>query len=198
MNDYQYFKDEIKWLRQELDLFRSIFDSISGGALITDNKGIITHFNEPLGRLLELDAESQIGKHCQQVITGSRMQQVAKTGIAETDVTHPLNGKQMIVQRIPIIREGRVVAVFGQVISEKPEPHQPEETHQTGEGEAADTCPDAPDSQLNIKQAQQQAERLAIQSALKANRNNKTKAAEQLGIHRTLLYKKMKKLKLPL
>lgn len=198
MNDYQYFKDEIKWLRQELDLFRSIFDSISGGALITDNKGIITHFNEPLGKLLELDAESQIGKHCQQVITGSRMQQVAKTGIAETDVTHLLNGKQMIVQRIPIIREGRVVAVFGQVISEKPEPHQPEETLQTGEGEAADTCPDAPDSQLHIKQAQQQAERLAIQSALKANRNNKTKAAEQLGIHRTLLYKKMKKLKLPL
>jgi transcriptional regulator of acetoin/glycerol metabolism len=45
----------------------------------------------------------------------------------------------------------------------------------------------------SIREVQHQAEKEAIQYALKACGNNKSQAARKLGIHRTLLYKKMNK-----
>ena len=44
-----------------------------------------------------------------------------------------------------------------------------------------------------IRQAQAEAEKTALQAALAASGNNKARAAKLLGIHRTQLYKKMKK-----
>jgi transcriptional regulator with PAS, ATPase and Fis domain len=49
-----------------------------------------------------------------------------------------------------------------------------------------------------LKTAQARAEEDAIHYALRATNNNKARAAEILGIHRTLLYKKMKKFNIPI
>ena len=49
-----------------------------------------------------------------------------------------------------------------------------------------------------IRDIQAQAEKAAIRAALEKTGNNKAQAAAVLGIHRTLLYKKMKKHGLPL
>jgi DNA-binding NtrC family response regulator len=46
---------------------------------------------------------------------------------------------------------------------------------------------------IDIKGVQAQAEKEAIRYALQETKNNKARAAKMLGIHRTLLYKKMKK-----
>jgi transcriptional regulator with PAS, ATPase and Fis domain len=44
-----------------------------------------------------------------------------------------------------------------------------------------------------LKKAVDRVEKEALQQALAATNNNKAKAAKMLGIHRTILYKKMKK-----
>jgi transcriptional regulator with PAS, ATPase and Fis domain len=49
----------------------------------------------------------------------------------------------------------------------------------------------------SIRDVQHKAEKEAIVYALKSCGNNKAQAARSLGIHRTLLYKKMKKLQIP-
>jgi transcriptional regulator with PAS, ATPase and Fis domain len=48
-------------------------------------------------------------------------------------------------------------------------------------------------NQTSIKEVKAMAEKEAIRYALKETGNNKARAAKILGIHRTLLYKKMKK-----
>jgi transcriptional regulator of acetoin/glycerol metabolism len=48
----------------------------------------------------------------------------------------------------------------------------------------------------SIREVQHNAEKEAIVYALKASGYNKSQAARNLGIHRTLLYKKMKKYRL--
>ena len=53
-------------------------------------------------------------------------------------------------------------------------------------------------SQSSIKEIQTRAEKDAICFALKETNNNKAQAAKILGIHRTLLYKKMKKYNIPI
>jgi PAS domain S-box-containing protein len=106
-------KDE---LRKKLEMYRLIFDSIYNGAIVTDENGIITHFNKPYGEFLDVDPEEQIGRHCTESVENSRMHIVARTGVPEINQSHQIMGKSMVVQRIPIKKGGRVIAVFGQVM----------------------------------------------------------------------------------
>jgi PAS domain S-box-containing protein len=103
-------------LKQRLELYELIFDSIHNGAIVTDAEGYVTHFNVPYGRFLGLDPKEQIGRHCTDVLDNTRMHIVAKTGRSEINRSHRVMGQNMVVQRIPIFKDGKVVAVFGQVM----------------------------------------------------------------------------------
>ncbi|MDY6789938.1 MAG: sigma 54-interacting transcriptional regulator [Thermodesulfobacteriota bacterium] len=107
---------ELKKTREQLEMYRLIFDSIYNGSMVTDAKGFITHFNRPYGHFLGLNPAEQIGKHCTEAIENSRMHIVAKTGKPEINRSHRIKGQKMVVQRIPIKKEGQVIAVFGQVM----------------------------------------------------------------------------------
>jgi len=101
---------------RELDMLRLILDNIYNGIMITDPKGFITHFNHPYGQFLGLQPEKQIGRHCTEVVENTRMHIVGKTGQPEINQTHLIQGQKMVVQRIPIKQDGKVIAVFGQVM----------------------------------------------------------------------------------
>jgi PAS domain S-box-containing protein len=103
-------------LQQQLELYELIFDSIHNGAIVTDASGYVIHFNRPYGRFLGLDPDAQIGRHCTEVLDNTRMHVVARTGRPEINHSHRVQGQNMVVQRIPIFKEGQVVAVFGQVM----------------------------------------------------------------------------------
>ncbi|MBW2483218.1 MAG: sigma 54-interacting transcriptional regulator [Deltaproteobacteria bacterium] len=103
-------------LRRQLEMFERIFDCIYNGIMVTDANGYVTHFNKPYGEFLGLDPAEQIGRHCTEVIENTRMHIVAQTGKAEINQSHLIKGQNMVVQRIPIWREGRVIGVFGQVM----------------------------------------------------------------------------------
>jgi transcriptional regulator with PAS, ATPase and Fis domain len=107
---------EIEGLRKNLEMYKLIFDSIYNGAIVTDANGIITHFNKPYGEFLRVNPEDQIGRYCTESVENSRMHIVAKTGIPEINHSHRIMGKSMVVQRIPINKDGQVIAVFGQVM----------------------------------------------------------------------------------
>ncbi len=108
--------ENIEQLKKQLEMYRLIFDSIYNGCVVTDPDGYITHFNKPYGEFLGLDPEDQIGKHCTEVIENTRMHLVAKTGQPEINHPHRIMGQEMVVQRIPIKKNGKVIAVFGQVM----------------------------------------------------------------------------------
>jgi len=107
---------ELEKTREQLEMYRLIFDSIYNGAMVTDAKGFITHFNKPYGHFLGLNPAELIGKHCTESIENSRMHIVAETGNPEINLSHRIMGQNMVVQRIPIKKEGKVIAVFGQVM----------------------------------------------------------------------------------
>jgi len=105
-----------KDIRDQLELFKLIYDSIYNGSIVTDAGGYVTHFNKPYGEFLGIDPDKQIGKHCTEVIENTRMHLVAKTGKPEINQSHHIRGQDMVVQRIPIKKDGKVIAVFGQVM----------------------------------------------------------------------------------
>jgi PAS domain S-box-containing protein len=103
-------------LHQQLEMFELILDSIHNGIMVTDADGFVTHFNKPYGQFLGINPSEQIGKHCTEVIENTRMHIVAQTGKAEINQSHRIKGQNMVVQRIPIWKDGKVIAVFGQVM----------------------------------------------------------------------------------
>jgi PAS domain S-box-containing protein len=103
----------------QLDTLKLIFDNIHNGAVVTDPNGYVIYFNRPYGQFLGVDADAQLGKHVTEVIENTRMHIVAKTGKAEINVAQRIKGEDMVVQRIPIKKNGKVIAAFGQVMFKK-------------------------------------------------------------------------------
>ncbi|MBI9090274.1 MAG: sigma 54-interacting transcriptional regulator [Desulfobacterium sp.] len=108
--------DQITVLKDQVELYLQIFDSIQNGIIITDPSGYITYLNRSYGRFLNLDPDEQIGKHCSAVIENSRMHIVGKTGRAELNQIQRLRGVNIVVEGIPVRKAGRVIAVFGRVM----------------------------------------------------------------------------------
>jgi PAS domain S-box-containing protein len=106
----------IRELEEQLDFYHLIFNHIYNGVLVTDAQGYITHFNEPYGRFLGVNPAEQLGRHTTEVVENTRMHLVAQTGKPEINVAHRIMGQDMVVQRIPIYKDGEVIAVFGQVM----------------------------------------------------------------------------------
>jgi len=102
--------------RWQLECYELILDNIYNGVMITDARGKIIYMNKPYGDFLGLDPKQQVGRHCLDVVENTRMHQVARTGKPEINMTQEIKGQNMVVQRIPIRKQGQVVAVFGQVM----------------------------------------------------------------------------------
>ena len=102
--------------KDRLALLELILDNIHNGVIVTDKDGYVIFFNKPYGMFLGIDPAEQIGKHATEVVENTRMHIVAKTGEAEINKAHKIRGQNMVVQRIPIKQDGKVVAVFGQVM----------------------------------------------------------------------------------
>lgn len=86
------------------------------GVLVTDRNGIVTLINQTYADWLGITKEEAIGKHCTEVVENSRMHIVAQTGIPEIGYRHHIRGRDMIVQRVPIIKDGEVVGAVGKVM----------------------------------------------------------------------------------
>ncbi|MBA7572364.1 Anaerobic nitric oxide reductase transcription regulator NorR [subsurface metagenome] len=108
--------NESQDIKDQLEAYRRIFNNIHDGATVTDAEGYITYFNEPYGKFLNINPEDQIGKHCTDVFENTRMHIVAKTGRPEINESQLIQGHNMVVQRIPIKKNGKVIAVYGQVM----------------------------------------------------------------------------------
>ncbi len=110
--------EKIKELEEKCRLYEAVLNNIGSGTLITDPEGYVIFFSEAYGRFLGKKPEGQIGKFTTEVVENSRMHIVAKTGIAEINHPHKIIGREMVVQRIPIFIDGKLAAVFGQVMFE--------------------------------------------------------------------------------
>ncbi len=108
-NDETSYKDQV-------DLFLRIFDSVQNGIMITDANGYITYINRPYGEFLNINPEEEIGKHCTEVVENTRMYIVGQTGKSEINHIQEINGMKIVVQRIPVKKNGKVIAVFGRVM----------------------------------------------------------------------------------
>ena len=96
--------------------FRSLVDNMQVGVIVADHEGYIVYINDTYAQFLGIDPRSQIGKHASEMGVNSRLHVVAQTGQAEINYPHQLKDRGYLVQRIPIRKDDKLIAVLGLVL----------------------------------------------------------------------------------
>jgi PAS domain S-box-containing protein len=108
--------NDLNELQEKIRFYETVLDNIQNGVMITDPDGKIIFFSKSYGNFLGVDPGEMFGKNCTETVENTRMHIVAKTGIPEINRPHRIKGQDMVVQRIPIQINGKVIAVYGQVM----------------------------------------------------------------------------------
>lgn len=97
------------------DIMETIVENAFEWLVVVDQEGRIIYINHNYCEFLEVNREETIGRHVTQVIENTRMHIVAKTGKEELADLQYIKGTYMIANRVPIMKNGEVVAAFGTV-----------------------------------------------------------------------------------
>lgn len=84
--------------------------------IFVDVNSRIVELSHAYAKFLGVNREDVIGKPVTEVIENTRLPHVINTRVAEIAQAHKIKGKNMIANRIPIIRNGNVVGAFGRVL----------------------------------------------------------------------------------
>lgn len=96
--------------------FKSLLDNMQIGIIVADAMGILVYINETYARFLNIRIKDSIGRHAKEVISNTRLHIVAQTGQAEINYPHNFNETGYLVHRIPIKKNGRIIAAMGLVL----------------------------------------------------------------------------------
>ncbi len=101
----------------ELDIvINELIDSPSMGYIIIDDNCIITHINQTYLNIIGKRRRDVIGHPILEVTPHSRLPEVLKTGRIDTVDVWSVNGQNMLVNRLPIKHNGRIVGAIGHTL----------------------------------------------------------------------------------
>ena len=86
----------------------AILESIREGIIMVDNEGIITLSNQSANTILN-SQNSVIGKNIRTVIPNTRLIKVMESGREQLNRMMTINGVKTLVNRVPIINNGKVI-----------------------------------------------------------------------------------------
>ena len=96
-------------------LLEAVFENAHEPMVVTDREGRILLLNRSYREFLEVQ-EDVIGRPVTEVIENTRMHIVGQSGVPEIADIQRIKGQNMIAHRIPIVDEGKVIAVLGTVL----------------------------------------------------------------------------------
>ncbi|MCK9443975.1 MAG: sigma 54-interacting transcriptional regulator [Tissierellaceae bacterium] len=106
--------DKLGELRESIEMLEDILNYAYEGYVLVDPQGRIVKMN--YDKLLGIKEEDAIGKHVEDVIENTRMHIVVKTGLKEIRDVQRIQGHDMITNRIPIIKENKIIGAVGTVL----------------------------------------------------------------------------------
>ncbi|WLR56006.1 sigma 54-interacting transcriptional regulator [Mesobacillus subterraneus] len=104
-----------KLLHIPADIIETIVENAFEWLVVVDREGRIIYINHNYCEFLEVNREETIGRHVTEIIENTRMHVVAESGKEELADLQFIKGNYMIANRVPIIKNGEVIAAFGTV-----------------------------------------------------------------------------------
>ncbi len=114
---------EMEKISRELDstktIVRTLEEILSGAGewtVVVDANGIITMMSEGYAKFNGTTVSRAVGRHVTEVIENTRMHIVAHTSVAEMGEKQTIRGREVIVNRVPLMEADRAVGAYGRVV----------------------------------------------------------------------------------
>ncbi|MTI86281.1 MAG: PAS domain-containing protein [Firmicutes bacterium] len=108
--------DDNERIRELKNLLETILDLSSDGIIAVDRDYKITMCNKSFASFLNRTPEDIIGKNVKEVYGNPIFPQAMETGEPEYGYLTTLNGKEIIANRVPIVKEGQIVGALGSIV----------------------------------------------------------------------------------
>ncbi|ADF38509.1 sigma-54-dependent Fis family transcriptional regulator [Priestia megaterium] len=118
LHSYSFYLKHLQENPYAVETLDAVLESAYEGIVIVDTNGIIKEFNAAYCRFLGKKREEAIGKHVTEIIENTRVHIVSETGTDERGYVQRIQGQDMIVHRIPIRKEEKIVGAIGMLIFE--------------------------------------------------------------------------------
>lgn len=106
--------DILAELRDSIEMLEDVLNYAYEGYVLVDPQGRIVKMNYE--KLMGIKEEDSIGKLVEDIIENTRMHIVVKTGVKELRDVQRIQGHDMITNRIPIIKENKIIGAVGTVL----------------------------------------------------------------------------------
>jgi PAS domain S-box-containing protein len=101
---------------QLMATLEAVVENSYEGMVVIDNQERIILMNQFFLDVLELKSQDVIGKYISDISPDSHLPQTLKTGLAQFGETWHLGGRDFIIMRVPIEREGKIVGAIGKTL----------------------------------------------------------------------------------
>lgn len=117
MTEIQAMAAELETVKKLQSTLESAIESLFEGIVVVDKDGTVTMMNRAYCEFLGYESPKQvIGKHVTEIIPNTRMHLVTKSGKAESGDIQRIGDHNVVVTRIPIVKDGEVVGAVGKVL----------------------------------------------------------------------------------
>ncbi len=110
--------EELNQTSHTAEVLDVILDSAYEGVAVVNQEGIVIEFNEAYSRFTGVGQKDAIGRPVQEVIENTNLHNTAKNGMPERGVIQYIQGQPMVVHRIPIWKNEKLVGAIGMLIFE--------------------------------------------------------------------------------
>lgn len=116
ITELQTIADELESVKELKGILETILEAGYEGFIVINEKGQVIMINNAFAELVGINPNEAIGLHISQVVENTKMDTVLETGTPQIGEVIKLKGREMVVTRHPIIRDGKIIGAVGKVI----------------------------------------------------------------------------------
>lgn len=102
--------------QHHVDDLLAIFENARQGIIVVDQNGVICRVNKSYESTFNIHRDDLLGRPVTDVIENTRLHIVAQTGIPEFGEIQNVKGRQIIVNRIPVFKNGKITGAIGEAL----------------------------------------------------------------------------------
>ncbi|MBB5323312.1 PAS domain S-box-containing protein/TyrR family helix-turn-helix protein [Anoxybacillus tepidamans] len=95
------------------EILKNIFSSISNGVVVIDRSRNILFINSSAKKLLQIEHERWEGRDIRELIPNTQLPYVLESGESSIGVKMNIGGRQCLVNRTPLYRDGELIGAIG-------------------------------------------------------------------------------------
>jgi PAS domain S-box-containing protein len=107
---------ELHKSQRQVEALLCIFENLKQGIIVVGNDNIINLANHSYEEIMGIPREDLLGQQAKDVIENSRLDIVLKTGIPELADLQRVKGRKVVVNRVPIFKDGEIIGAIGEAM----------------------------------------------------------------------------------